>query len=265
MDVFFFKNFRFYAPSDILLIMKDLKRVFRSLFVELKWYEIAFLMAGFASTIALTIIFKSGILDCFTSLFTILWCFLLAKGKVFGHIVGIIATLLYIIVSIQVAYYGEVLLSAAITIPMSIWAFVEWFKNKRMDKSQGEVVVIKAVRAKELLILLASQIALFPALYFLLKAFGTEFLAVSTLSVSANIIATYLLIRRSDLNWCVWVANSLITLSLWMYLTIVKDISYITLAIMSLFLFVNNIYGFINWQRLKKSQGEKKQVLENIK
>lgn len=217
---------------------------------------------GFASTITLTIIFKSGILDCLTSLFTILWCVLLAKGKVWGHMIGVIATLLYIVVSIQVAYYGEVLLSAVITIPMSIWAFVEWFKNKRIDKAQGEVVVVKAVSIKELLILLISQVALFPALYFLLKVFNTEFLAVSTLSVSANIIATWLLIRRSDFNWFVWVANSLITLSLWLYLTIVKDLSYITLAIMALFLFVNNIYGFVNWQRLKRSQIEKDQAIE---
>ncbi|MDD4110875.1 MAG: nicotinamide riboside transporter PnuC, partial [Clostridia bacterium] len=189
---------------------------------------------------------------------TIIWCLLLAKGKVLGHIIGIIGTILYIISSAFVAYYGEIIISVGLTIPMSIWATISWFKNKRVDTEQGRVVVIKKIKSIELVILLLSQIVMGVGYYFLLKAFNTQFLVMSTISLVVSIIATYLAIRRSDLNWIAWIINSIMTLTLWLYLTITINLSYITLSIMSVFLFVNNIYGYINWQILKRSQKKDK-------
>lgn len=234
--------------------MKGIKENIKAFFKGWTVFEAVFAALSIVSSVVLTTIFKSGVLSCATSILTIMWCLFLAKGKVAGHIVGIAATILYTIVSFKVAYYGEVIISLGITIPMSTWAFVTWLTNKRKDEKQGEVVIVKKISSRELALLLVSQVVMGVGYYFLLKAFNTEFLIVSTASLIANIIATYLLIRRSETNWIVWIINSIITLALWLYLAITKDLSHLTLTVMAGFLLVNNVYGAINWERLKKGQ-----------
>ena len=229
--------------------MEKIKRYLK----EWKWYELLFLFIALTTLITLSILFNSNIIDLLTSILTIIMCLLLTKGKFTGHIVGIIATILYVISSTFVGYYGEVIISIVLMLPMGVWALISWLKNRRNDKEQGKVVIIKKVKTIELIILFLSQIIMFIGYYFLLKAFNTQFLIMSTLSVSVSFIGTYLLIRRSDLNWLIWIFNSFIIISLWLYMTVI-DLSYITLTVMSFFLLINNIYGYINWQVLKKRQ-----------
>lgn len=226
----------------------------KDLFGVWNWFEILLIISSFMLSITLTIVFKSAVLDCITFILVALNCILLAKGKVFGHFVGIISTTLYIVVSLNAQYYGEVLLSALVVIPMSIWCIIEWLKNKRDDKEQGGVVIVNKLSLKEILLTLLFQLIITVGLYFLLQVFNTKFLIFSTIAASLTIAANYLVIRRSELNWIAWIAKSISAIILWLHLTIYVDISYITMTAMAFFTLITNSYGFINWINFKKMQ-----------
>ena len=80
-----------------------------------------------------------------------------------------IATALYAWISFEYAYYGELIISIAITTPMNVWGFVQWIKNRRQDEKQGKVVIVNKVKSKECLLLLASQLVMGVGYYFLLR------------------------------------------------------------------------------------------------
>jgi len=89
--------------------------------------------------------------------------------------------------------------------------------------------------------------------YFILKAYDTANLAPSTLSVSTSFIAVYLTFRRSPYFALFYAANDIVLIVLWV-LSSMEDVSYFSVVICFIMFFANDIYGFCNWQKMKKRQ-----------
>lgn len=205
-----------------------------------------------------TIVFRSSIWELLSTILYLIWCLLVAKGKSFAPIVGIPAVLLYAFVSFQAKYYGEVIITAAVLIPLMIVSIISWIKNKRMDEKHGSVVVFEKTRWIEMAIVGASQLLLGFGYYFLLKAFDTEFLIVSTFSIMTSVFGTILITRRNQFAPLIFVMNDIILVILWGSLVIGGQLNYISVLIMPLMLLINDIYSTFNWGKLKKTQEEKK-------
>ena len=157
-------------------------------------FEKLFLIIGTITAFVLTFLFKGTWIDLGYTLLYFWTALLLAKGKYACYIIGIISTFFYAFVSYSNSYYGEVIIAMCCTLPLMIVGLVNWLKHQ----DNTNTVVIKEISKKELIILLLSQVVMFAGYYYLLKIFNTNNLLVSTFSIVASIIATYLTARRSE-------------------------------------------------------------------
>ena len=91
------------------------------------------------------------------------------------------------------------------------------------------------------------------AFYFILKAFDTANLLISTFSITTSFGAAYLTMRRSPYYALWYAANDIVLIVLWT-LAAIEDISYVSVIICFVAFLINDIYGFINWRKMEKRQ-----------
>ena len=213
-------------------------------------FEKIFLLLGTLISIILTIIFKGTYIDLGYTLLYFWTALLLAKGKYSCYIIGIISTFFYAFVSYSNSYYGEVIIAMCCTLPLMIVGLVNWLRHQ----DNTNTVIIKEITKKELIIVLVSQLIMSVGYYYLLKSFNTSNLLVSTFSVVASIIATYLTARRSEYGFAGFIINDLFLIVLWSIPVFNGNMNIIPVLLCPVLLLINDIYGVYNWRRIKKKQ-----------
>lgn len=219
-------------------------------------FEKSFLICGLLTSIISSIIFNGTVIDTlYTSLYLIT-ALLMSKGKVECYFVGFVSVFFYGIVSYNQGYYGELIITAFLTFPIMIIGIISWLRHQ--DKEE-DTVIISSLSKKEITIALLSQLVLFWIYYFILKAFNTDLLVISTMSVVTSVLASYFEARRSELSLFCYIANDLVIITLWLIPIISGQIELISVLVGPIFilLLINDIYGSYNWRRLKKQQKEK--------
>ena len=176
-----------------------------------------------------------------------------AKGNPFGQLLMIVFSILYGIISYSFAYYGEMITYLGMTAPMALFALISWLKNPY--KGNKAEVTVNSIKPKEICFMLILTAAVTVIFYFILEHFETANIIPSTLSVTTSFIAVYLTFRRSPYFALAYAANDIVLIVLWI-LASITDISYLSVIICFAMFLVNDIYGFINWQRMKKRQSE---------
>lgn len=213
------------------------------------------LLFGSTTLVSLAgIIFKADILTTICAIVGIITALLLAKGKKMGQIFGLLIVALYSIVSFRNGYYGEVIIYMCIMLPMYIIGIVSWVRHQNKETNTVEVNKIKL---KEWIIVLFASIVCFIGIYFLLKAFNTKQLFISSLSVIDSLFAVYLGVRRSKYSFYFYVVNDLILILLWGIPVVTGTIILIPMVFNPLINLINDLYGIYNWKKLEKVQGVK--------
>ncbi len=220
-------------------------------FKDWNLFEKLYLFVGIVVGILTSIIFNGTIIDSLYTITYLTTAILMSKGKVESYFIGIISVFFYGIVSYNQGYYGELLITIFLTFPMMIIGIISWLKHQDKDE---DVVIISSLSKKEIVFAFSSQLILFWVYYFLLKAFNTDLLMISSLSIVTSVLATYFEARRSELSLFCYVANDLILITLWMIPIINGVTSLISVLIGPMLLLVNDIYGSYNWKRLKDIQ-----------
>lgn len=174
-----------------------------------------------------------------------------AKGNPVGQVLMIIFSTLYGYISFSFAYYGEVATYVGMTLPMAVFSLVSWLRNPYKGKKSE--VEVNSVTKKEVAFMLALTAVVTIVFYFILQYFNTANLIPSTISVTTSFAAAYLTFRRSPYFALAYALNDLVLIVLWIMAT-VENISYLSVIICFAVFFVNDIYGFINWQKMKKRQ-----------
>ena len=145
------------------------------------------------------------------------------------------------------------IISIFISLPISIFTFINWIKH---PKNEGEQEIkISSLSNFSMLCIITFSILLFIPLYFLLKYFNTPNLIISTLSIIASLIASLLLLFRSHYYALFFILNDIIVMTLWILLCKI-DISNLMMVITFLISLVFDIYGLINWSKIKKKQAK---------
>ncbi len=216
-------------------------------------FEKIFLVIGVLASIIATFVFSGTIIDLIYTLTYFITALLLAKGKYACYILCFISTFFYAYVSYKNGYYGEIVISLGMTLPLSVYGFINWLKN--LDKKR--IVKIKDMTKKELIVLGISQIVLFYPYFLILKYFNTNNLIVSSLSLIASVMATYCTARRSENGFVFYIINDIILMTLWGIPVINGNLNIIPILICPVLLFINDIYGVYNWKKIKSEQGVK--------
>lgn len=196
---------------------------------------------------------KKDYLTLVSSLIGVTALIFVAKGYVLGEILCIIFAFFYGIVSFYFKYYGEVITYLCMTAPMSIMATIEWIKNPYGETKE---VKVKKINKKEIITMLILTVIVTTVFYFILKALNTASLVVSTFSITTSFLAVYLTYLRSSFYALAYGLNDVVLIVLWVIASI-KDISYLPMVICFIMFLINDIYGFYNWERMRKRQSEK--------
>ncbi len=174
-----------------------------------------------------------------------------AKGNPASPALMIVFSIIYACISYGYSYYGELITYAGMSLPMSVVALVAWLKNPS-DKGAAEVKVNK-ICGREWVFLFSLTLAVTFAFYFILAAFNTANLMVSTVSVATSFAAAYLTFRRTVYFPLLYGMNDLVLVILWI-LASIESSEYVCVAVCFACFFVNDIYGFISWIRMERRQ-----------
>jgi nicotinamide mononucleotide transporter PnuC len=179
----------------------------------------------------------------------------LAKGNPFGNVLMIIFSVLYAIISYSFLYYGEMITYVGMTAPMALFSLVSWLKNT-YGKSKSQVKVRKLT--PKIFILGAVLTAVVTVVfYYILSALNTANIVPSTISVLTSFFAAYLTFMRTPYFPLAYAFNDIVLIVMWAMAT-KEDTSYISVIVCFCVFLVNDLYGFINWCRMRKTQKQGK-------
>lgn len=174
-----------------------------------------------------------------------------AKGNPFGQFLMIIFSILYGMISFTFAYYGEMVTYLGMTAPMAVFALISWLQNPyNGNKSE---VKINRLNQKEIVLMLVLTGVVTVLFYFILNVFDTANIIPSTISVTTSFMAVYLTFRRSAYFALAYAANDIVLIILWV-MAAMSNISYLSVSICFVMFLVNDVYGYINWSRMKERQ-----------
>lgn len=177
-----------------------------------------------------------------------------AKGNVIGQILIVVFAILYSIISYTFRYYGEMITYLGMTGLIAIITIFMWLRNPfEGDKSQ---VKVNKLSVKEYIFMFILTAFVTAAFYFVLRALNTSNLVISTVSVTTSFLASYLTMRRSEYYAFAYACNDVVLIIMWIMAT-VANITYISMVICFVVFLVNDIYGFINWSKMKNKQHKK--------
>ncbi len=176
-----------------------------------------------------------------------------AKGNPFGQLLMVLFSLIYGVISYSFNYYGEMITYLGMTMPMAVFALISWLKNPY--KENKAEVKVNTISKKEFLFMWIGAFVITILFYFVLEYFNTANIVPSTISVTTSFLAVYLTFRRSPLFALAYASNDIVLIILWVMASI-YDIRYISVVVCFIAFLVNDIYGYISWQKMKIRQSE---------
>ena len=176
-----------------------------------------------------------------------------SKGEPFGQVLCILFALLYGYISWRLRYYGEMITYLGMSAPMALTVFISWLRNPfQQGKSQVRVEGLTALRV-ELLVLLTILVTWI--FYFILKWLDTPNLMLSTLSITTSFFAVGLTYLRSPWYALAYAANDIVLIGLWV-LAGAQNASCWPMVTCFVVFLLNDLYGFLNWCRMRARQQE---------
>lgn len=165
----------------------------------------------------------------------------------------VLFSLLYGIISFRFKYYGEMITYLGMTMPMAVFALITWLRNP--FKGNKAEVKVNVISKKETLLMWVGAVAITVLFYFILEYFSTANIVPSTLSVTTSFVAVYLTFRRSPLFALAYASNDIVLIVLWIMAS-KYDVRYISVVMCFVAFLINDIYGYISWQKMKIRQRE---------
>ncbi len=227
------------------------KNYFISSFKNLSKFELSLWLSSII-IVSCSFIFSHSkdYLTLIASLIGVTALIFVAKGYVIGQILTVVFSVFYGIISFYFQYYGEMITYLGMTSPIAILSVISWLKHPY--KKTSEVEVNKMSRKQIIFMLILTAVVTF-VFYLILKYLDTANLFFSTLSITTSFLASYLTFMRSPFYGIGYALNDIILIILWI-LASIQNLSYISMVICFVMFFINDFYGFFNWQRIKKRQ-----------
>ncbi len=176
-----------------------------------------------------------------------------AKGNPVGQFLMVIFSLLYGIISFTFSYYGEMITYLGMTMPMAVFALISWMRNP-YNGNKAEVKV-NSISKIESVLMWAMTVVITVLFYFILEYFNTANIVPSTISVTTSFLAVYLTFRRSPYFALAYASNDIVLIILWI-LASLYDVRYISVVVCFVTFLVNDVYGYLSWQKMKKRQAD---------
>ena len=224
-----------------------------NLFRELTRFELVLWLVSLAVVAGSFVLTPEyDILTLCASLIGVTALIFVAKGYVAGQVLTVLFAVFYGIISYQQRYYGEMITYLCMTAPVAVLSIITWMRNP--FKGTAEVTV-RSMTKRDIVIMTLLAAGVTVIFYFILKAMGNASLMPSTISVTTSFLAVYMSMMRCPYYALGYAANDIVLIVLWVAASL-KDISCLPMVVCFAMFLVNDIYGFINWQRMQKRQAQ---------
>jgi len=174
----------------------------------------------------------------------------LAKGYVLGQLLTIVFAVFYGVISYYFRYYGEMLTYLGMTAPSAAAAAITWLRHPYQGTKEVEVHRLSGRQWALICALCAAVTFIF---YHLLALLGNANLPLSTVSITTSFLASALTFYRNPYYALAYAANDIILVGLWVFASM-EDLSYLPMVVCFSMFLMNDLYGYISWQRMKKRQ-----------
>ncbi len=174
-----------------------------------------------------------------------------ARGDVWGQILTVVFSVLYAAASYTFRYYGEMITYLGMTAPIAVLSIVTWLRHP-VEKGKNEVKIHR-LSPWETALMFTLTVAVTGIFYFVLKAFDTPNLAVSTVSIATSFLASYLMLYRNSYYALAYAANDVVLMILWV-LASMQDITYLPMIVCFGMFLINDFYGFLSWKLREREQ-----------
>ncbi len=176
----------------------------------------------------------------------------MAKGQPIGQLLMAFFAITYAIISYSYSYYGEMITYLGKALPVSLFVMVVWLRHP--FKEDDPEIEVSTLSLKKIMIVVLLAPIVTGVFYFILKAFDTPNLIVSTLSIATSFIAASFMFLRSPYYAVFFGFNDIVLIILWT-LASMDDITYLPMVMLFTTFLANDAYGFISWTRIKTRQG----------
>jgi nicotinamide mononucleotide transporter PnuC len=137
--------------------------------------------------------------------------------------------------------------------PAALMAVISWVRHPYKG---SKTVEVSSVTKKQWIFGAFLTVAATVAFYFILSALNTKNIVFSTLSVTTSIAASYLTFLRSPWYAIGYSLNDIVLIVLWV-LASIENIAYVPMIVCFIMFLFNDLYGFYNWRRIRKTQNTK--------
>lgn len=181
---------------------------------------------------------------------------LVAKGKIANYYFGIVNVIIYGWLAYTSGLYGETMLNWGFYLIANIVGIFLWNKNTKKEQEvvNGEDVETKSLTLKGW----ATVVVVFvvgAVLYgILLTKIASQEVHLDSMAVVLSVIAQVLLVKRYRENWVLWILVNVITIALWIRVSITTGEGQYAMLVMWVAYLVNAIYGYVNWLRITKKE-----------
>lgn len=146
----------------------------------------------------------------------IAYVFLSIKQNILTWLLGLLTSVLYIYVFFASKFYADMALQVYY-VWISIYGWIIWTKGKSTDHGREVLPVVK-LKGKLTLTLGFISLALWAAIYFVLKEFTDSPVPIGDAFTTAlSIVATWMLARKIIEHWIIWVVVDFVSLVLYLY------------------------------------------------
>ncbi|MCR5605869.1 MAG: nicotinamide riboside transporter PnuC [Treponema sp.] len=215
-----------------------------------------FLWIGSLSFISIMFAFlpEKDLFTLFATLTGVTSLIFVAKGNVIGHFIGLVFDVIYAIVSFKFRYYGEMITYMGMAAPASLVASVIWLKN--LNGKEKAVVRMEHMTVNKFILATVLTILVTIAFYFILGAFNTKNLTISTFSVTTSFFAALFSIMRLPYYAIAYSANDIVLIIMWIMAS-KENPGYIPMIFCFVIFLANDIYGYLNWKKIRAEQEAK--------
>ena len=211
--------------------------------------KLLWLFSVMGITLSFFIMRNTDYLTLIDSLIGISALIFVAKGNVIGQVMTVIFGVFYGIISAQYHYWSEVITYLGMTAPIALGAVVTWLRH---PYEKGEVKV-REMKRRDWVILALLTIAVTILFYFVLGWLDTPNIIFSTISIATSFSASALVLLRSEYYGIFYGMNDVVLIVLWT-LASIENINYFPMVLCFVIFLINDLYGFYNWQKIKRRQ-----------
>jgi nicotinamide mononucleotide transporter len=222
------------------------------------WTKFEIIWLSFFTVINIYLFFAwdDTLVGLISSLSGMLCVVLVAKGKIGNYYFGIIQTILYAYISYTYSLYGEAMLNAIFYLPLQFIGIYLWKKNKAQKSAVGEEVAVKKLTKKGWIVVITISVIASLLYAELLFFIGSQQVRIDSVAVVLSIVAQLLMLFRYAEQWVMWIVVNVLSVLLWVITLTTTGGNDYTVLVMWLAFLVNSIYGYVNWLRMSKGQGE---------